>query len=127
MKDTQTKNTQVFLDYVAACTAKDLETALGFFTAESVYQNMPMEPVHGIEGVRSVLEPFFRMVSATRFEIHSIAATDTGIVLTERTDSFCINGLWRAVRVMGAVNVKDRKIMEWREYYDSRQMEAAFA
>jgi limonene-1,2-epoxide hydrolase len=120
-------NSEVFLAYAQACTDMNLELALSFFTPQSVYHNIPMEPLHGIDGARLVLVEFFKVTSAVRFDVHAIAESLDGEVLTRRTDHFCVEGVWRAVEVMGSVLVKDGKILIWREYYDSRQMEAAFA
>ena len=120
-------NSDVFLDYVSACTARDLDRAIHFYTPRSVYHNVPTPAVSGVDAIRSILEGFFQLCSAVKFEIHAIAESAAGTVLTERTDSFCINGVWRAVRVMGAVEIEGGKILAWREYYDTRQMEEAFA
>jgi limonene-1,2-epoxide hydrolase len=120
-------SSEVFVAYVAACTAKDLERAVSFYTQQSVYHNLPTEPVHGVDGVRKILSEFFAIASAIRFEIHAIAETPSGEVLTRRTDHFCINDTWVSVEVMGAVSIRQGKILVWREYFDSRQMEAGFA
>ena len=119
-------NTQVFLDYVAACTAMDVERAMSFYTPQSTYHNIPSPILRGTAEIRSTLEGFFGMCSEVKFDILSIAESASGVVLTERIDRFRINGRWLAVPVMGAVEIEGGKFRAWREYYDSRQMEAAF-
>jgi limonene-1,2-epoxide hydrolase len=119
--------TQVFLEYIAACEARDIERVMRFYTPQSTYHNIPSPMLRGPEEIRSLLQGFFGMCSAVKFDVLSIAESPAGVVLTERIDRFEIAGEWRAIPVMGAVEIQDGKLLAWREYYDSRQMESAFA
>lgn len=50
-----------------------------------------------------------------------IAATPDGVVLTERLDSFVMEGRAVSVPVMGAFRCADGLIYEWRDYFDLAQ------
>jgi limonene-1,2-epoxide hydrolase len=40
------------------------------------------------------------------------------VVLTERTDTFTINGAKSPIPVMGAFDLRDGLIVAWRDYFD---------
>lgn len=120
-------NVPVFLDYVAACEARDVDRVVSFYTDTSTYHNIPQEPISGLAAIRATLNGFFSLCSAIQFEILEICETGTGVVLSERIDRFCIASRWRECRVMGSVEISNGQFVAWREYYDSRQMENAFS
>jgi limonene-1,2-epoxide hydrolase len=123
--------TDTVLRLVELINRRDLERALALFTQETVYHNMPVDPLYGVEGVRQILEPFVRGSEEIEWVLHNVAVSESGAVLTERTDRFKLNGQWIALPVMGVFEVRDEKIIAWRDYYDSvdveRQMGAAKA
>ena len=47
-----------------------------------------------------------------------------GIVLTERTDRFEVNGQWMDILVMGVMEFQDGLISNWRDYFDMKAYEA---
>jgi limonene-1,2-epoxide hydrolase len=47
-------------------------------------------------------------------------------VLTERTDTFTMNGKTAPLPVMGAFNIVEGKITAWRDYFDMAQVNAIF-
>jgi limonene-1,2-epoxide hydrolase len=49
---------------------------------------------------------------------HSIFAENGSTVLTERVDEVTANGIMAPVPVMGTFEVKDGRIVEWRDYFD---------
>jgi limonene-1,2-epoxide hydrolase len=94
-----------------------------FFTDDVVYHNIPMDPAEGIEATMGVLQMFMGMCDALEFEIHHLAS-DGSTVLTERTDTFTMNGKSAPLPVMGAFQVHDGKITAWRDYFDMAQVTA---
>jgi limonene-1,2-epoxide hydrolase len=118
---------ELVMDFVAACDARDIERVLGFFTPDCIYHNMPEAPLHGPDGVRSILGPFFQNAEIVEFVVHAIAQAPNGTVLTERTDRFLIGGKWLSLPVAGAFQIKSGKITHWRDYYDSEDIKRQFA
>jgi limonene-1,2-epoxide hydrolase len=90
-----------------------------------VYHNIPMDPAEGLEATMAVVNMFVTMSDALEFEIHHLAS-DGSTVLTERTDTFTMNGKTAPLPVMGAFNVVEGKITAWRDYFDMAQVNAIF-
>jgi limonene-1,2-epoxide hydrolase len=107
--------------FIDAWKTRDLDRIMGFFTDDCVYHNMPLDPVQGPEAIRAVLQSFAGLSTAIEWELHQIAETEGGVVLTERTDRFEIAGRWVALPVMGAFELQDGKIRAWRDYFDLQQ------
>lgn len=121
------ENQQTVLDFIGAWNARDFEAMMSFFDEDSFYHNLPMDPVTGTAAIRAVLEGFFNMASEIDWVVHGIAETPEGVVLTERTDRFLINGQWLDLRVMGAFELDGRTIRKWRDYFDLKTFEADVA
>jgi limonene-1,2-epoxide hydrolase len=116
---------QVIRDFCAAASRRDPEELRSFFSDDIVYHNIPMEPAEGLEATMAVVNMFVTMCEGLEFEIHHLAS-DGSTVLTERTDTFTINGKTAPLPVMGAFNVVDGKIAAWRDYFDMGQVNAIF-
>ncbi|MDP1670610.1 MAG: limonene-1,2-epoxide hydrolase family protein, partial [Alphaproteobacteria bacterium] len=56
-----------------------------------------------------------------------IAEASGGVVMTERTDKFLMNGQWLELPVMGVFEIKDGKIAKWRDYFDLGQFQTQVA
>jgi limonene-1,2-epoxide hydrolase len=107
--------------FIDAWKHRDLDRIMAFFTDDCVYHNMPLDPVQGPAAIRAVLQSFAGLSTAIEWELHQIAETEGGVVLTERTDRFEIGGRWVALPVMGAFELEDGKIRAWRDYFDLAQ------
>jgi limonene-1,2-epoxide hydrolase len=116
---------QVVREFCAAASTRDPEILCGYFADDIVYHNIPMEPAEGIEATMGVINMFVGMCDALEFEIHHLAS-DGSTVLTERTDTFTMNGETAPLPVMGAFHVADGKITAWRDYFDMAQVTAMF-
>ena len=116
---------QVVRDFCAAVSTRDPEAMRPFFAEDIVYHNIPMEPAEGIDATMAVINMFVGIGEALEFEVHHLAS-DGSTVLTERTDSFTINGKKSPLPVMGAFHVVDGKITAWRDYFDMAQVTAIF-
>ena len=86
-----------------------------------------MDPIKGREDIRVYLEPFVQMTTNIEWIIHQIAENDEGVVLTERTDRFEINGQWMDILVMGVMEFEDGLISNWRDYFDMKAYESETA
>lgn len=103
------------------CVTKDnpnKATVMSFFTPATVFDNIPMDRIVGAEGIWELLD---LGATAVDWIVHSIAETDDGVVLTERTDRFLIGGKWQEYPVMGSMKFSDGKIVAWRDYFDLKQ------
>ena len=114
-------NSQIIVDFIAAWNAKDIDRVMGFFTADCVYHNMPVDPVQGSEAIRGVIDGFTGMAKEIEWELHQVAENEAGVVLTERTDKFLIGDKWVALPVMGSFTLEKGKISAWRDYFDMNQ------
>jgi len=108
---------EVVQEFCAAFPAKDLDTIGRLMTDDVVYHNVGMEPAVGKEAAIATIQGFLDMAESIAFEIHRLAA-DGNIVLTERTDTFVINGVTAPIAVMGTFELRDGLIVAWRDYFD---------
>ncbi len=107
----------VVRDFCAAWTTRDVDAILGWFAADAVYHNVPVAPVRGHAEIRGVLEMFVPPASAIRFDVVAVA-TRGNLVFTERVDRFTVGGKEIALPVAGVFEVRDSKIVAWRDYFD---------
>jgi len=117
----------VVRDLVRAFNANDVDRVLGFFAADAVYHNIPVQPVSGTVAIRAVLVGFMGMASEIDWVVRHLAETQDGVVLTERVDRFLVRGRWIELPVMGAFEVRDGRITAWRDYFDMKQFQDQLA
>lgn len=118
--------TDVVRAFLSALEDLDVEGALELCAADVVYQNVPLPPARGIEAVAKQLRTIQKY--STGFEVHmkNIAA-DGPVVLTERVDVLR-RGRWSAdFWVCGTFEVRDGRIVLWRDYFDWTTVAAASA
>jgi len=108
---------EVVEQFCAAFATKDVDTIAGLLADDVVYHNVGMAPAVGKEASVAMIQGFLDMSESMSFEIHRIAANGDS-VLTERTDTFTINGAQAPVAVMGTFDLRDGKIVAWRDYFD---------
>ena len=123
MSDNQ-KTIRAFID---AFNTNDLEAVVAYFDEAAVYHNIPVAPVTGTEAIRGVLKGFMGMSKEIDWVLHEIAESESGAVLTERTDRFLIAEKWVELRVMGSFVLRGDKITEWRDYFDMAQFQSQLA
>ncbi len=112
-----TTPSEVVDTFLIAFAAMDFDAALAHVSADCEYTNVPMGTVHGHEGVRSVLEPFFAPIHENEFLILRRAA-DGPVVFFERLDRHRLDHGWRELPVNSVFEVHDGKITVWRDYFD---------
>lgn len=92
-------------------------------TADCIYHNIPMQPVTGPEGVRSVIESMGD-IKGVDWEVLHIAVNEN-VVLTERIDRFAFaSGVHVELPVMGTFEIESGKISAWRDYFDLAEFTA---
>jgi limonene-1,2-epoxide hydrolase len=98
----------------------DLDTIMSFFADDAVYHNIPVDPVRGADAIRATIAGFTAGVESVVFEMKHIAAADD-VVLTERLDVFTFPSGQVALPVAGTFEVRDGRIVAWRDYFDMNQ------
>jgi limonene-1,2-epoxide hydrolase len=110
-------NAQVVRDFCAAFARRDIDEILAFFADGATYHNIPMDPAVGHDAIRGILEMFIPMADTIEFEMLALAS-DGDIVFTERIDRFVMGERTVALPVAGVFEVRDGKIVAWRDYFD---------
>lgn len=93
-----------------------------YFTPETVYENVGLSTTTGIDQALAVFAGFTASLGMQTMwveNLHVAASGDT--VLTERIDHVR-DGAGKtlmSIRVMGVFEVKDDKIVAWRDYFDT--------
>ena len=109
---------ETVMAFLRAFEAKDYDTALGLVTGDCAYTNPPpIGTVHGPEGIRAVLEPFFAPVIRNDFVIHQKAARGD-VVFVERLDRHQLVDKWVELPVTGVFEVSGDRISRWQDYFD---------
>jgi limonene-1,2-epoxide hydrolase len=114
-------NIDVVKNFLGAIHRNQKDEVLSCFDENAVFNNIPMGAVEGKEGVWSILGPLHEKVDKVDYILHHISETGDGVVLTERTDLYVLNGNEARFPVMGAFEVKHGLIREWRDYFDLQQ------
>lgn len=118
------ENQKTIRAFIDAFNTNDLEAVVAYFDEAAVYHNIPVAPVTGTEAIRGVLQGFMGMSKEIDWVLHEIAESESGVVLTERTDRFLIGEKWVELRVMGSFVLRGDKITEWRDYFDMAQFQS---
>jgi limonene-1,2-epoxide hydrolase len=108
---------QTVESFLRALEANDLESALGYLAEDVVYQNVPFPADRGKRAVARTLRSFGKVFTGFQVTMRNIAAKD-GVVLTERVDVLSGPLLYLDIRVCGTFEVRDGKIVLWRDYFD---------
>jgi limonene-1,2-epoxide hydrolase len=104
-------------EFIARILRMDLDAACELVADDVEYDNVPMGKVFGPDGIKGVLGQMVGSLDEVDWVIHRQVATDT-MVLNERTDRFGMNGKWLDLPVAGVFEVRDGKIVLWRDYFD---------
>lgn len=123
-KASPSKNVELVRAFCQAGQDLDLEKQMTFIAENAIYHNMPDEPVTGTKAIRTLLEGYTKVEKAEIIVLRIVEAPD-GTVLTERLDRFMMpGGKWIDCPVMGSCDIKDGKIVVWRDYYDNLKLRA---
>ena len=110
-------NIEIVEKFLAALEAIDLPAAEALLDDNMVYENVGLSVDHGREAAINTLKGFMRF--SDRFEIIMHAIAENGnIVLTERTDILSGPGIHLEFWVCGRFEVRDEKIVLWKDYFD---------
>jgi limonene-1,2-epoxide hydrolase len=104
---------------------RNLDGALALVSADVVYQNIPLSPARGVREFEKQMRGFEKLIDRFEARIHHIAA-DGPFVLTERTDVIERGGMRLAPWVCGTFEVRNERIVLWRDYFDWAALSVAF-
>lgn len=117
---------EIVTEFIRAIERKDVAAAGDFVSENISYENMPMAPIVGREGMMATLESFLAPAQTVDWQI--LEQWEVGrTVINERIDRFEIGDGWLELPLAGIFEVNDDdKISLWRDYFDmgtyTRQM-----
>jgi limonene-1,2-epoxide hydrolase len=110
---------QVVRGFCDAVGKRDVELLRPMLADDVVYQNVGMAATAGINDVLANLQSQWQMFAGV-YEFRMVNIASAGdVVLTERVDVVGAEGQSYPVPVMGAFEVREGKIAQWRDYFDS--------
>jgi limonene-1,2-epoxide hydrolase len=114
---------RIVRDMLAAFGRRDLEAVMAAFAADAVYHNVPVAPIAGTAGIREIFTAFLAAMEWLDLEVVHLAARGP-MVLTERVDHFLMRtGARFDLPVAGVFEVRDGKIVAFRDYFDLASFE----
>ncbi|MGQ0824307.1 MAG: SgcJ/EcaC family oxidoreductase [Actinomycetota bacterium] len=111
---------EIVREFCRAWEKGDIDALMDFFSDDAVYHNIPVDPTVGTDAIRAMISMFTTDVQRIEFRIRNISA-DGDVVLTERVDVFVLPTKTIELPVMGTFEVRDGKIVAWRDYFDLQQ------
>lgn len=107
----------VVRNFCGAIDQKDLVGVESLLDEKVVHHNIGSEPAVGRDATLAAVKSQFDMFEPIRFRIRNLAE-DGDTVLTERVDEVTVNGVMAPVPIMGTFEVRDGRIVQWRDYFD---------
>jgi limonene-1,2-epoxide hydrolase len=104
-------------EFIARVVSMDLDGACELVAEDLEYDNVPMGKNHGPEGLKAFLGAMAGGVRDLQFVVHRQVA-DGNVVLNERTDRFLVGERWIELPVAGVFELRDDRIVLWRDYFD---------
>lgn len=95
----------------------DAEEVMNYFTADAVWDNVPIRAVRGHDAIRREVERFMKPMTSFEAQILNLAVAGN-FVATERVDHTDFNGHPFHSRIMGAFEVEGDLVRAWRDYFD---------
>lgn len=111
--------------FLGALERSDFDGAIALLHPDVSYQNVPFPPARGIRSVERQLRALERYGTGFEVTYQNIAA-DGPIVLTERTDVLVLGEVRASFWVCGTFEVRDDKIVLWRDRFDYLDVTWAF-
>lgn len=104
--------------FIEAIERLDVDAAIAMLAEDVLYENVPMRPIAGREGVRAALGGFLGAASEVSWPVSSQMG-DGNRVANERVDRFKIGDGWLEMPVAGFFEVNDDGLITlWRDYFD---------
>jgi len=109
---------EVVTRFIEAIERKDVEAAVALAAEGISYENMPMAPIVGRDGLAATLRAF--LDPALEVDWQLLRQVEVGsVVFNERLDRFRIGDGWLELPIAGVFEVDDTgRITLWRDYFD---------
>lgn len=105
-------------EFIKAIERKDVDAAVAMTSPNISYENMPMAPIVGQEGLAATLQMFLEPAEGVDWQILSQYEIGS-VVINERLDRFKIGNGWLELPLAGVFHIDaDGKIELWRDYFD---------
>ena len=105
-------------DFLGAWPRRDLEELMSFFASDAVYHNVPVAPCVGAAAIRETFAGFLATMPSIVLDVVELVANGA-LVMAERVDRFVMpNGHRFDLPVTGVFEVRDGKIVAFRDYFD---------
>jgi len=113
-------NKEIIHQFFDALDRLDLDAITAFFTEDGIYHDLPVptDPTVGHEGIRKKLGLVANAVDRLEIQLASVIA-EGDTVMSERVEIWHFpTGETPRLPVMSTFDMKDGKIVAWREYWD---------
>jgi len=115
-------NDDIISRFCSAFERLDPDELIGYFAPDAVYHNIPMQPLTGHAAIRAFLADIPNQFHGLRFEtLRQVAQGD--MVMNERVDHFDLGDRNVSLPVAGIFELRDGKIVAWRDYFDLATLE----
>ncbi|MGW4242256.1 limonene-1,2-epoxide hydrolase family protein [Nocardia sp. NPDC004722] len=104
-------------EFFAAMEMKIVGEALELVDPNIVWKNTSLPDIKGVDRVRWVLNALNSPRYGFRADMHHIAATEDGTVLTERTDYLRMGPIEISFWVCGTFAFRDGRIVLWHDHF----------
>lgn len=108
---------QVVNQFLQALVVQDHQQIAALLAPDLRYTNVSLPTLVGGQRVANLFEILLRRGTGFEVKMHSVAVSGN-VVLTERTDIIKVGKLHVAFWVCGRFEVRDGKIVVWRDYFD---------
>lgn len=95
----------------------DVDEIVSHFHPDRVWDNVALGAHHGHKEIRAAVEGYVRRTESADLRLLNVAVNGN-VVLTERIDTMVYDGREISARCMGAFEVRDDKIVAWRDYFN---------
>jgi len=110
--------TETVTAFIEAIERLDIDAAVALMAEDVLYENVPMRPISGREGVRAALASFLGSASEVSWPVSS-QIEQGNRVANERVDRFKIGEGWLEMPVAGFFDVDEQGLITlWRDYFD---------
>jgi len=115
---------KLVLDMLAAWEKREYDKIMSAFADDAVYHNIPVQPIKGKKAIADIFRAFFELMDVSILEVVNSAANGN-VVFTERIDRFRFakTGQRLDLPVNGVFEVRDGKIVSFRDYFDLASFE----
>lgn len=118
--DARMSPSQVVVTFLCALEADDVDAAMELLADDADWINVSLPTVRGKRRIEKICRG---LEGTARFRVHFQNVAEEGdVVLTERTDALGIGRFEQRFWVYGRFELRDGKIVLWRDSFDWRDM-----